>query len=235
MKRSRRENLEKKRELVALAESVKDSEDIKATIAILKKAQADWKKIGYVSKKEGDQVWADFRAACNHFFDKLKGERKAQEAAANAVVKAKNDLLGKLKKAKITSLDEAIEWTTQWGASGDAGKKNGALNNAFDEALADKAKGLGMDEMGLKSALFEAKVKALVEADDQHGLRREREWLRKNQDTAEKELHQLENNIAFFSGSNNPLLEAANARIAEQKAAVEQWQALRKSFNRLLK
>ena len=55
-------------------------------------------------------------------------------------------------------------------------------------------------------------------------------------DIAKKELHQLENNIAFFSASKgNPLLEAALAKIEEQKALVEHYTAMRKLFNSLLK
>ena len=55
-------------------------------------------------------------------------------------------------------------------------------------------------------------------------------------DKAKKELHQLENNIAFFSGAKgNPLLDAALGKIEAHKARVEELTALRKLFNSLLK
>ena len=78
-KKAQRVNFEKKRALIELAESVKDSDDFAETAKILKKAQQDWKKSGYVPKKEGDKLWEAFRSACNHFFDRMHGERKASE------------------------------------------------------------------------------------------------------------------------------------------------------------
>ena len=65
--KSHRESIEKKRALIELAHSLKDSEDFGAAASALKKAQADWKKTGYVPKKEGDKLWEEFRGACNHF------------------------------------------------------------------------------------------------------------------------------------------------------------------------
>jgi len=85
-KTRQRESLSKKKALVALAESLKDSDDIAGAAQQLKQAQEDWKTSGYVPKKEGDKLWEAFRAACNHFFDRLKGERKAKTAQDNAVV-----------------------------------------------------------------------------------------------------------------------------------------------------
>jgi len=49
-------------------------------------------------------------------------------------------------------------------------------------------------------------------------------------------LHQLENNIAFFSGAKgNPLLDAALAKIEAHKTRVDELTMLRKLFNSLLK
>ena len=68
---------------------MKDSEDFGPTANALKKAQADWKTTGYVPKKEGDKLWEEFRGACNHFFDRMNGSRKAREKEISEVNKAK--------------------------------------------------------------------------------------------------------------------------------------------------
>ena len=233
-KQAHKVNLEKKQALVDLAESLKDSEDFGEASKALKKAQADWKKSGYVPKKEGDKLWEAFRAACNHFFDRMHGQRKAQEKQSNAVQQAKEDLIAKVKKAKVSSLEDAIALSQEWGAIGMGGKKG--LDQSFDQALNDKLAPLGLSAEAVEAALFETKVKALVEADDQDGLYRQRNWLREQADSAKKELHQLENNIAFFSSSKgNPLLDAAMEKIESQKAKVAHYTTLRKVFNSLLK
>jgi hypothetical protein len=204
-----RESLEKKKALIALAESLKDSDDIAGASQQLKQAQADWKNTGYVPKKEGDKLWEAFRAACNHFFDRLKGERKAKTAQDNAVVESKQKALADLKKSKIGTIEEAIEASEQFSAIGVLTGRNRKIEQDFDTLLSEKVSALGLEPSVLERTMFEAKVKALVEADDQDGLHRQRSWIREEMDKAKKELHQLENNIAFFSGAKgNPLLDA---------------------------
>jgi hypothetical protein len=231
-----RESLEKKKALIALAESLKDSDDIAGASQQLKQAQADWKNTGYVPKKEGDKLWEAFRAACNHFFDRLKGERKAKVAQDNAVVESKQKAIEDLKKAKIGTIEEAIEASEQFSAIGVLTGRNRKIDQEFDTLLSEKVSALGLEPSVLERTMFEAKVKALVEAEDQDGLRRQRSWIREEMDKAKKELHQLENNIAFFSGAKgNPLLDAASGKIEAHKARVEELTALRKLFNSLLK
>ena len=233
-KKAQRVNLEKKRALIELAESVKDSNDFAETAKVLKKAQQDWKTSGYVPKKDGDKLWEAFRIACNHFFERMHGERKAKEKQSTAAQKAKEDFLAGMKKAKVASLDDAISLSEQWGVLGQGGKREHDQN--FDALLAEKVAPLGLSAQEVEAALMQAKVKAMVEADDQDGLFRQRATIREGLDSAKKELHQLENNIAFFSASKgNPLLEAASAKIEEQKALVEHYTAMRKLFNSLLK
>ena len=231
-----RESLEKKKALIALAESLKDSDDIAGASQQLKQAQADWKNTGYVPKKEGDKLWEAFRAACNHFFDRLKGERKAKTAQDNAVVESKQKALADLKKSKIGTIEEAIEASEQFSAIGVLTGRNRKIEQDFDTLLSEKVSALGLEPSVLERTMFEAKVKALVEADDQDGLHRQRSWIREEMDKAKKELHQLENNIAFFSGAKgNPLLDAALGKIEAHKSRVEELTALRKLFNSLLK
>lgn len=232
-KRAHRENIEKKRALIELANSWKDSDDFGAAASALKKAQADWKRTGYVPKKEGDKLWEEFRGACNHFFDRMNGERKAREKKVSAANKAKEAKLAALKDAKVSSIDDAVALSEEWGAMGAPNRK---LDAQFDALLEDKLSGLGLEKSVLERTLFEAKVKALVEADDQQGLLAQRSWIREETDKTKKELHQLENNIAFFGNAKgNPLLEAAQQNIEKQKARVEELTVLRKLFNSLLK
>jgi hypothetical protein len=134
---------------------------------------------------------------------------------------------------EITSVEAAIALSEEWSALGGGNKK---IEDAFNTLLEKKLTGLGLSKNDLERTLFEARVKGLVEADDQNGLRHERGWLRDQMDSAKKELNQLENNIAFFSSSKgNPLLDAAKANIAAVQTRVEHLTSLRKLFNSLLK
>ena len=163
----------------------------------------------------------------------MNGERKAREKQVSAANKAKEAKLAELKDAKVASVEDAVALSEAWGAMGSPNRK---LDAQFNALLEDKLSGLGLDKSELERTLFEAKVRALVEADDQQGLLAQRSWIREETDKAKKELHQLENNIAFFGNAKgNPLLEAAQKNIDVQKARVEELVALRKLFNSLLK
>jgi hypothetical protein len=232
-KKKQREHLDAKKALVTFVEGLKDSDDFAETARAMKKAQADWKKTGYVPKKEGDALWEAFRGACNHFFDRMNGERKAKEQKFSVALKAKEAKLAEVQGLEITSVEAAIALSEEWSALGGGNKK---IEDAFNTLLEKKLTGLGLSKNDLERTLFEARVKGLVEADDQNGLRHERGWLRDQMDSAKKELNQLENNIAFFSSSKgNPLLDAAKANIAAVQTRVEHLTSLRKLFNSLLK
>ena len=71
LKKDQFTNLQKKLELIKIAEDNKDSEDFETVTPLMKKIQDDWKKIGHVPRKDSDKIWNQFKKACNHYFDKL--------------------------------------------------------------------------------------------------------------------------------------------------------------------
>ena len=87
--------LEAKYALVTQAEAMATRTDWVEASKDLKRLQADWKKTGFVPRKDSDKAWNKFRAACNTFFDAMrseqgefrsaqKGERKKNESSMNA-------------------------------------------------------------------------------------------------------------------------------------------------------
>ena len=63
------ENADKKRELIAKAKELMDSTEWRKTADKLIELQKEWKTIGQVPHKLGDELWKEFREACDHFFD----------------------------------------------------------------------------------------------------------------------------------------------------------------------
>jgi len=66
LKGEQQQNLDKKRALLNMAVSLKDSEDWDTTTQEMKRIQSEWKKIGHVPRKFSDKIWKEFKAACNH-------------------------------------------------------------------------------------------------------------------------------------------------------------------------
>lgn len=62
-------NLQLKTDLCIQAETLMDSNEWKAATEDFIKLQKKWKEIGPVPRKQSDQIWKRFRAACDHFFN----------------------------------------------------------------------------------------------------------------------------------------------------------------------
>ncbi|MGY6561544.1 MAG: DUF349 domain-containing protein [Luteibaculaceae bacterium] len=111
LKSSLDENLEKKTAFVAQVEEIlKDIETYGAKewqqhTDVLVKLQADWKNIGPAPKKVNDEVWQNFRTACDTFFEKKKnffeGLRSSYDDA-------------KEKKEKLIAQADALKDSTDW-------------------------------------------------------------------------------------------------------------------------
>lgn len=75
------DNLKKKKELLAQAEALKDSTEWRETSDKLIELQKQWKTIGPVARKYSDEIWKQFTAACDHFFEEKQKARKADHEA----------------------------------------------------------------------------------------------------------------------------------------------------------
>ena len=83
-KNGMKEALEAKYAMVAKAEELATRTDWAEAAKEIKRLQADWKKTGFVPKKDSDKAWNKFRAACNAFFDAMRSAQGDQRAAQKA-------------------------------------------------------------------------------------------------------------------------------------------------------
>jgi hypothetical protein len=97
-------NLVVKQALCQRAEALADSTDWVKTAAEIQSLQADWKKIGPVSRGHEKAVWERFRAACDRFFTRRQEDLKhrKEEWASNL---AKKEALCETAEALADSAD----------------------------------------------------------------------------------------------------------------------------------
>jgi hypothetical protein len=229
-KKEQYDNLEKKQELVKLAEEHKDSEDFKATTPLMKKIQTDWKNIGHVPRKDSDKIWKKFKAACNHYFDRLHASRNEENKEENDAFDQKKDLLEKLKNIELTGdrkkdLPTIKNFIEEWKKLGRVphskryieGKFNKALDQAFDK--------LDLDKKQSEMLKYENKVQALENSDDSRKLNNEHYFLTKKIEETKAEIRQLENNLQFFSNvdDKNPLVQEVHKNIQNHKEQLKIW------------
>ncbi|HEX4421682.1 MAG TPA: DUF349 domain-containing protein [Kofleriaceae bacterium] len=84
-----------KEALIADAEALSGSTDWAATADKLKALQQQWKQSGHLPRKQGDELWKRFRAACDQFFERRKPELEARHAEEAGNLAAKQQLIAR--------------------------------------------------------------------------------------------------------------------------------------------
>ncbi|MBQ0033767.1 MAG: DUF349 domain-containing protein [Bacteroidales bacterium] len=142
------DNLQKKRELIAAAEELKDSTDWRETADKLIDLQKRWKEIGPVARKYSDDIWKQFTEACDHFFEQKKAARKAdheaylQRQAERQSQQKKEETLGNDRR-KLVRTYEALQAETKTMENNMgffSGKAAGLLKGMEQKIAANKAK-----------------------------------------------------------------------------------------------
>ncbi|MCG7642220.1 DUF349 domain-containing protein [Alteromonas sp. MmMcT2-2] len=97
-----RDNQAQKRALVTQACQLATEEDVAGAADKAQQLQSQWKQVGHAGKREESKLWAEFKAANDTVFERLKAERKVQNNAFNALV---DSLLKQVEAVDINSDD----------------------------------------------------------------------------------------------------------------------------------
>jgi len=223
-------NLEKKKALIELAEEHKDSEDFKTTTPLMKKIQEDWKKIGHVPRKDSDKIWKQFKAACNHYFDRFHASKNDESNEEMKAFNLKRELIQKLKDEKIgDDKDKTIalvkSYIAKWNDIGMVPSNKKYVENKFNRALDQIFNQINISKTDAELMKYQNRLQNLEKADDSNRLFKEQTFLRKKIDETKAELQQLENNLQFFSNANkdNPLVQDVHTSIEKLKEDLNMW------------
>ncbi|MBI9040705.1 DUF349 domain-containing protein [Lutibacter sp.] len=233
VKKDHLDNLNAKKELIEKAIALKDSEDWDSTTEIMKKIQADWKKIGHVPRKYSDKLWKEFKDACNHFFDRLHKRQDAGNKEQLEVFNEKKDILKNLKEdveddGKDLTLDDIKEYVNDWRNLGRVPFEMRHIEVKFNK-LIDKVVETNddIDKEEVEMIKFKILVNGYLEQKNYRKLDSEQLFVRKKVDESVKEIQQLENNLGFISNikEDNPLVINVRNNINEYKDKLEIWKA----------
>ncbi|QNJ98369.1 DUF349 domain-containing protein [Constantimarinum furrinae] len=229
-KKEQYSNLEKKRELIKIAEANKDSEDFNEVTSLMKKIQSDWKKIGHVPRKDSDKVWKQFKAACNHYFNRLHASKNEANKEEIANFEAKQKMLDAIDKLELTGDNEADlktikEHISAWKEVGRVPYNKKNIQKKFNQKLDGLFEKLNLSKKETELIKFENKLDAIVSQEDERKLQNEQFFISKKIGEVKGEIRQLENNLGFFQNadSNNPLVKEVRKNIAKHKEQLEVW------------
>tara|TARA_Y100001947_G_scaffold55047_2_gene46246 strand:- start:341 stop:2422 length:2082 start_codon:yes stop_codon:yes gene_type:complete len=230
LKKQQYDNLEKKKELIQIAEDNKDSDDFKTITPLMKKIQSDWKNIGHVPRKDSDKVWKQFKAACNYYFERLHENRSEENKEEMEAFGNKKELLDKIRSFehsgdKEEDLKTIKSFIAEWKTLGRVPFNKRFIEGKFNKALDQLFKKLDVNRTKAEMLKYENKIQALNDADDDHKIRNEHFFLSKKIEETQAEIRQLENNLQFFSNVNddNPLVQEVHKNIEDHKAQLKVW------------
>ena len=228
IKKDQIENLKKKLKLVALAEANSKSDDYEATTPLMKKIQADWRKIGHVPRKDSDKVWKQFKDACNQYFDRLHAKRDEANAVELEAFTAKESYLATLTdltlegdhSEKINTIKGHI---AHWKSLGFVPRNKKKINDSFNKVIDSLFNQLDIDKNEAEIIKYANKISVLE--GDQRALENELLYVKRKVDEIKSEVNQLENNLGFFANAkpDNPLVKEVHKNIELQKQQMNTW------------
>ncbi|HTG66480.1 MAG TPA: DUF349 domain-containing protein [Flavobacterium sp.] len=243
IKKEQNENLTRKNALVAKANELKDNEDFAATTPIMKQIQEDWKKIGHVPRKYSDKVWAEFKEACNHYFDRLKEQKSGENAEEMAAFDKKKAYLETIREFQLigdhkTDLDAIKQHIENWKTLGKVPFSRRHIEGKFNkilDALFDK---LSLSKKDSDMMRFANKIENLSESHDSRKLENEKIFIIRKIEEVQNEIFQLENNIQFFTNTKNAKKENSivlevRKNIAIHKESLDTWKEKLKQLRNL--
>ena len=219
-----KDNAEKKRALIEKAKALQDSTDWKSTGDKFIALQKEWKTIGIVPKKLGDQLWAEFLGACNKFFEARNAAGAGQRNEEHANLDKKREVIEKLKAIAQETGDNIQEkvqkLVEEYNAIGHVPFKE--KDKIFEEyhAVLDKLyKDLNISVAKRRLNNFKQNLKQVAERGE-NALDNERARLFRQYETLKQEVQTYENNLGFLNASSkkgNSLIDEMNRKVQKLK------------------
>ena len=222
------ENTKKKREMVEQAKALMDSTDWKATSDKLIKLQKEWKTIGMVPKKVGDQLWAEFVAACNKFFEARNAATAGTRNEEQQNLDRKKEIIAKLKELLDSAADN-VQATLQqlideYGKIGHVPfKEKDKLFKEYHKVVDALYKQLNISASKQRLDNFKSSIKSMAKQGEDM-LDNERGRLMRRYEQLKSEITTYENNLGFLNASSkkgNSLIDEMNRKVNKLKDDLE--------------
>lgn len=222
------ENIEKKKALVEKAQALADSTDWKATSDKLIALQKEWKTVGMVPKKLGDQLWQEFLGACNKFFEARNAAGAGQRNEEHANLEKKKGIIEQLKalaeNAAEATKEKVQALTEEYNKVGHVPyKEKDKLYEAYHEVLDHIYKELNISTKRRRLNDFKANIKNVAKRGEE-ALDNERGRLARRFEQLKQEIQTYENNLGFLNASSkkgNSLIDEMNRKVQHLRDDLE--------------
>ncbi|MBR1933203.1 MAG: DUF349 domain-containing protein [Prevotella sp.] len=224
LKDTYKENADKKRTLIEKAKALQDSTEWRSTSDKLIALQKEWKTIGMVPKKLGDQLWEEFLGACNKFFEARNAQGAGQRNEERENLEKKRSVIEQLKQVAEEAGDDiqarVQKLVEEYNGIGHVPfKEKDKLYEEYHAVLDKLYKELNVSVARRRLNKFKDNLKQVAERGEA-ALDTERARLMRQYEAIKQEVQTYENNLGFLSASSkkgNSLIEEMNRKIQKLK------------------
>lgn len=228
MKQAYAANIEKKKALVEKAQALADSTDWKVTSDKLINLQKEWKTIGVVPKKIGDQLWHDFLNACNKFFEARNAANAGARNEERENLEKKRNIIEQIKAlvadAANATREKVQALTDEYNKVGHVPyKEKDALYAAYHEALDAIYKELNISNKRRRLDDFKSNIRNMAKRGED-AIDNERGRLTRRFEQLKQEIQTYENNLGFLNASSkkgNSLIDEMNRKVQKLRDDLE--------------
>ena len=207
---------------------MQDSTDWKSTSDKFINLQKEWKTIGTVPKKMGDQMWQEFNGICNKFFEAANAAGAGTRSAEHQNLNKKREIVEQLKALTEQAGDDlqakVQKLVAEYQAVGHVPYKE--KDKIYEEyhAILDKLyKTLNINSAKRRLNNFKDNLKQ-VAGRGENALDNERARLMRQYEQLKNEVQTYENNLGFLNASSkkgNSLIDEMNRKVQKLKDQVQ--------------
>lgn len=221
-------NAEKKKDLVEQAKALADSTEWKSTSDKLIALQKEWKTIGYVPRKLGNQLWDDFITACNNFFEARNAANAGSRNEQHDNLEKKLSIIAQLKELAENAAEDAQEkvheLTDEFNKVGHVPfKEKDKIYKEYHDVLDKIYDDLHISVARRRLDNFKNNLKNVAKRGED-ALDNERGRLVRRYDLLKQEITTYENNLGFLniaSKKGNNLVDEMNRKVQKLKNEAE--------------
>ncbi len=227
-------NLQKKIDFCVQAESLKDSKEWKKTSVMFFDLQRKWKEVGQVPRKDSNNVWKRFRAACDHFFkakeeffSQIEEQQKENALKKKELIKVVIDF--DPEESQASNINKIKQIQKDWIEIGPVSiKDKEELQQKFREEIEKLYKKLDLSKTQIDSQNYKEKISRLNQAGNLKLFTEERINIVQKIKKIEDDIRLWENNMTFFNKDAKDLLSDFTNKLDKAKEELSSLENKRK-------
>lgn len=223
-KKAYSERIERKRALIERARELQDSTEWRSTGDKLIALQKEWREVGFVPKRQGDKLWAEFTEACNHFFDARKAATSGTREEERENLARKREIIARIAELQpsddVDAADALKQLSDQYAGIGHVPyREKEEIYSLYRKTLDEAHRRLGISQRRRGES-----AGASTQNRGENGAKDDRQRLIRRYEQLRQELLTYENNLGFLSGTSkqaSALLNDLNKKMQSLREEME--------------